>query len=703
MTAQLCAIGLLVVFLAAAHAETDESILFAAKHAPLSDLAAAAQQQRLRQRLERVYAARRRANRVRPARLGKFAGGIVTTSAPDPPRNLARLARDGNPTQRCLLDPAQSPSSCPAMRSLLREMGEPQPPPPPPRGCLAAFIPLTTPFARIACCMRACVAHWTRALGLANNYAWWSTDPLRNRPGAHVGQNCGSVQAIDARCPADSHFAYALPAFVVCSYRGGTWDNKIPKDFLTRFDLQRLGEARKHGLANPAHIVLGHFDAMAAAHALIPRGGLVEPPAAHALGPPPTATAAGRVGGGAGLASGALVATFGKKNAHSLARSVVNGTESLALSVLRNRTTFAPPFTIFVCDDRPLPDKAAARVLNDSDIATYFACNPSLIHEKVRGYPDGVSDFRRWAPLLQAQQRWAPDRRRRRRLGLPPHVAERVRAARQRIQNAVSGAAGPRGKNTPAWQQAYARAQGKHKAAPAPNWQSSKGTFSAKDVIKNAMKRSPVRGRLPADHVAAPTPRPTPRPTPPPTLPLPPELLQAVHPPPTRTAHVFCQGMNPKWSRVRALRALKRNGFPCGEWGESEKRARKAPRIPLRNYARKMHRAAFVAAPGGHGVNCHRIWEVASAGAILIMNRHRTHDEMFDGLPALFVAREPLAYTNGDNWALVTAELLAEAEAWFARYAATGQYGRQRAFWPYWLHELMQFVEEENSADYQPG
>ena len=140
-----------------------------------------------------------------------------------------------------------------------------------------------------------------------------------------------------------------------------------------------------------------------------------------------------------------------------------------------------------------------------------------------------------------------------------------------------------------------------------------------------------------------------------------------------------------------------------GVWGDGGKKAKKAPRLSLETYARGMHEAAFVAAPGGHGINCHRIWEAASAGAIPIMNRHRTHDGMFDGLPALFVAREPLDYTNEATWGLVTADVLADAEAWFAKHAAKGQYGRQRSFWPFWMGQLLEFVEERGELVGAPG
>jgi len=75
--------------------------------------------------------------------------------------------------------------------------------------------------------------------------------------------------------------------------------------------------------------------------------------------------------------------------------------------------------------------------------------------------------------------------------------------------------------------------------------------------------------------------------------------------------------------------------------------AHKAGRKPWKEYLYDLARSKFVMSPEGAGTDCHRTWEALLMGSIPII-KHSTIDDLFKGLPVLFV----------DDWSDITYEFL---------------------------------------------
>jgi hypothetical protein len=139
---------------------------------------------------------------------------------------------------------------------------------------------------------------------------------------------------------------------------------------------------------------------------------------------------------------------------------------------------------------------------------------------------------------------------------------------------------------------------------------------------------------------------------------------------------IMCFGLKfrPGDGRAEAIEALERNGFNC---------TRSAGRLAFGDFFREMHASQFVLSPWGHGVNNHREWEALAAGSIPVMQRYAPNADMYKDLPVVFV----------DNWETVTPDFLDGEWNRIAKLNAAKCTSLSRAYLPYWLGRLTQFMQ----------
>jgi hypothetical protein len=91
---------------------------------------------------------------------------------------------------------------------------------------------------------------------------------------------------------------------------------------------------------------------------------------------------------------------------------------------------------------------------------------------------------------------------------------------------------------------------------------------------------------------------------------------------------------------------------------------------------------AFVLAPAGGGMDCHRTWEALLLGCIPIVKRFQVPcDSIYDDLPVLLV----------DDWRDITEELLQKTLVEFRRKRDAGDFKMERLTLKYWVDHIRSY------------
>jgi hypothetical protein len=91
---------------------------------------------------------------------------------------------------------------------------------------------------------------------------------------------------------------------------------------------------------------------------------------------------------------------------------------------------------------------------------------------------------------------------------------------------------------------------------------------------------------------------------------------------------------------------------------------------------------AFVLAPAGGGMDCHRTWEALLLGCIPIVKRFNVPcDSIYDDLPVLLV----------DEWRDITAELLQKTLVDFQRKRDAGEFKMEKLELKYWVDNIRSY------------
>jgi len=94
-------------------------------------------------------------------------------------------------------------------------------------------------------------------------------------------------------------------------------------------------------------------------------------------------------------------------------------------------------------------------------------------------------------------------------------------------------------------------------------------------------------------------------------------------------------------------RLVARNYFSRCEWSDLEEAKPNTPQ-GYGDYCDSLLNHHFVISPRGNGLDCHRTWEALYLGCYVVMKRLHSLENLYDGLPVLFV----------DDWSQVTQNLL---------------------------------------------
>ena len=93
---------------------------------------------------------------------------------------------------------------------------------------------------------------------------------------------------------------------------------------------------------------------------------------------------------------------------------------------------------------------------------------------------------------------------------------------------------------------------------------------------------------------------------------------------------------------------------------------------------------AFVLAPAGGGMDCHRTWEALLLGGIPIVKRFQVPcDSIYDDLPVLLV----------DEWRDITPELLQKTLVEFRRKRDAGEFKMERLTLKYWVDQIHSYKQ----------
>ena len=134
-----------------------------------------------------------------------------------------------------------------------------------------------------------------------------------------------------------------------------------------------------------------------------------------------------------------------------------------------------------------------------------------------------------------------------------------------------------------------------------------------------------------------------------------------------RAAPLVCSFMAAHPGRVEKFDALRANGFDACTWDFK-------PDVGA--YLAALRGSKFAAAPRGIGQTCMREWEAVLLGAVPVLERFPAHGDLYGSAPRLEI----------ESWADVTPALL--DAAWADLAARDPPPTVERAFFPFWLHEL---------------
>lgn len=110
-------------------------------------------------------------------------------------------------------------------------------------------------------------------------------------------------------------------------------------------------------------------------------------------------------------------------------------------------------------------------------------------------------------------------------------------------------------------------------------------------------------------------------------------------------------------------------------------------RTDFGSYVTGLTTSKFALSPRGVGINNFREWEALTLGAIPIIHRSPQHHYVYQDLPAVQV----------DSWDVVTPSFLDDEWKRISAEIKEGKYNKNRAFWPFWMHELIQWLELDES------
>eukprot|EP00958_Prasinococcus_capsulatus_P022162 scaffold3096_cov403-Prasinococcus_capsulatus_cf.AAC.8 len=131
-----------------------------------------------------------------------------------------------------------------------------------------------------------------------------------------------------------------------------------------------------------------------------------------------------------------------------------------------------------------------------------------------------------------------------------------------------------------------------------------------------------------------------------------------------------------EWRR-EALRVLAANGFPHCTLARSDFGA----------YASGLSTSKFALSPRGVGISNFREWEALTLGAIPIIHRSPQHQFAYHDLPVVQI----------DKWEEVTPSFLEREWERIVAGVKDGKYNKNRAFWPFWMHELIQWLDDRSA------
>ena len=104
---------------------------------------------------------------------------------------------------------------------------------------------------------------------------------------------------------------------------------------------------------------------------------------------------------------------------------------------------------------------------------------------------------------------------------------------------------------------------------------------------------------------------------------------QDIKPKKNKVLYINCNVRTNVMKRQRCIDFFKGQNYAIIDLGSTTR--------DYNHYLRKIKESKFVLSPEGHGLDCHRTWEVLYTGSIPVLERNHYYEELYSDLPVLIV------------------------------------------------------------------